>query len=142
MRPPTAGHSSPWVHRVIPLLVWDFPSSVCVCVWLRRARWEGMLVTSTSRIAHKGLKVKKNHSDERKDELTKADPARDWDQGPVQSAARSSPAHSQVTAAPCSHKAASVSPGRAEAAAASPRTTGKQTPGLSRGWEFVFLNIT
>lgn len=46
------------------------------------------------------LKVKKNHLDERKDELTKADPARDWDRGPAQSPARSSPAQGRGTAAP------------------------------------------
>lgn len=40
-----------------------------------------MLDTSMLRIAHKGLKLKKNHLDEHKDELTKADPARDCDQG-------------------------------------------------------------
>lgn len=101
-----------------------------------------MLRKAGSKITHKGLKVKKNHLDEHKDEVTTADPARDWDQGPAQSPARSSPAQGWVSAAPCSHKASSVSLGRAEAAAASPGTTGKQTPGLSRGWEFVFLNIT
>lgn len=38
-----------------------------------------MLDTSMLRITHKGLKLKKNHLDEHKDELTKADPARDCD---------------------------------------------------------------
>lgn len=44
-----------------------------------------MLGTSTARITHRGLKVKKNHLDGHKDELTKADPARGWDEGPAQS---------------------------------------------------------
>lgn len=115
-----------------------------VCVWLRKASWEGMLGTSTARVAHKGLKVKNNHLDECKDELTKADPARDWDHR-IRIRPKAQQGAAQPTAGslrPLTHKAASVSLGRAEAAAASPGTTGKQTPGLSRGWEFVFLNIT
>lgn len=116
-----------------------------VCVWLRKASWEGMLGTSTARVAHKGLKVKNNHLDEHKDKLTKADPARDWDHR-IRIRPKAQQGAAQPTAGslrPLTHTKPPLCPwGEQRQQQLLPGQRENKPPGLSRGWEFVFLNIT